>query len=128
MAKYHRAINKMIEGVQNDQSAWFDSLPSRHSLFQCQQWKYQDNFWNMFKVNNKDTRMTSVTLFWGVIVNLEQISDSHLKFLLTTLNNSLLRFRYFTYVGRQQILDCFLYHLINTLRTVFWDCCFFFQL
>ena len=37
---------------------WF---PSRHLLFQNQQWKHQNNFWNLFKINNKRTRMTS---FW----------------------------------------------------------------
>ena len=30
---------------------------------QSQQWKHQDNVWNRFKVNNKDTRTTSMTLF-----------------------------------------------------------------
>ena len=29
---------------------------SRHLLVQNQQWKHQDNEWNLLKVNNKDTR------------------------------------------------------------------------
>ena len=41
-------------------------LPSCHLLVQSQQWKYQSNTWNMFKVNNKNTRATSMTF------NLEQ--------------------------------------------------------
>ena len=34
-------------------------LPCRHLLVQSQQWKHQNNVWNMFKINNKDTWMTS---------------------------------------------------------------------
>ena len=37
--------------------------PSRHLLVQSQQWKHQNNVWNRFKVNIKDTRMTSMTSF-----------------------------------------------------------------
>ena len=29
---------------------------------QSQQWKYQKNVWNLFKVNNKYIRTTSITL------------------------------------------------------------------
>ena len=39
------------------------SLPSQHLLVQGQQWKYQNNVWSMFKVNNKDKRTTSLTSF-----------------------------------------------------------------
>ena len=28
------------------------------------QWKHQNNVWNLYKVNNKDTRATSMTSFW----------------------------------------------------------------
>ena len=35
--------------------------PSRHLLIQSQQWKNQYNGWNLFEVNNKDTKTTS---FW----------------------------------------------------------------
>ena len=34
-------------------------LPSRHLTITCQQWKQQNN---LFKVNNKDTRTTSLIL------------------------------------------------------------------
>ena len=36
----------------------------RHLLVQSQQWKHQNNVWNLFKVNSKDTRTTSLTSFW----------------------------------------------------------------
>ena len=39
-------------------------LPSRALLVQSQQWKHQSNVWKLFKVNNKDTRTTSMTSFW----------------------------------------------------------------
>ena len=39
-------------------------MPSWHLLVQSQQWKHQNNVWNMFKVNNKDTKTTSLTSFW----------------------------------------------------------------
>ena len=39
------------------------SLPSRR-LVQSQQQKYQNNMWNLFKVNNKDSRTTSLTSFY----------------------------------------------------------------
>ena len=37
--------------------------PSRYLLVQSPQWQYQNNVWNLFKVNNKDTRMTSLRSF-----------------------------------------------------------------
>ena len=39
-------------------------IPNRHCLVQNKQWKYQNNVWNPFKVNNKNTRTTAVTSFW----------------------------------------------------------------
>ena len=38
--------------------------PIQYSLIQRQQWKHQDNVPNMFKVDNKETRMTLMTSFW----------------------------------------------------------------
>ena len=35
-------------------------LLSWHLFVQHQQWKHQENVWNLLKVNNKDTRMTSL--------------------------------------------------------------------
>ena len=37
--------------------------PSQHLLVQSQQWKHQKNVRNLFKVDNKDTRTTSMTSF-----------------------------------------------------------------
>ena len=34
-------------------------LPSWYLLFQSKQWKQQNNAWNLFRFNNKDTRRTS---------------------------------------------------------------------
>ena len=36
---------------------------SQHLLVPNQQWKHQNNVWNLFKVNNKDTRTTSMKSF-----------------------------------------------------------------
>ena len=32
------------------------SLPSRYLLVKSQEWKHQDNVWNLFKISNKDFR------------------------------------------------------------------------
>ena len=37
---------------------------SQNLLIESQQWKHQNNVWNLSKVNNKNTRMASVTPFW----------------------------------------------------------------
>ena len=39
--------------------------------FQSQQWKHQNNMWNLFDSNNKDIKTTSLTSF-GVFVTFEQ--------------------------------------------------------
>ena len=38
--------------------------PSPNSFVQSQQWNHQNNVINQFKCNNKNTRTTSLTLFW----------------------------------------------------------------
>ena len=38
----------------------------RYLLVQNQQWKYQKNVWNLFKVNSKDTRTMSLASFWCI--------------------------------------------------------------
>ena len=40
--------------------------PNRYLLVQSQQWKHQNNLWILFKVNNKDTKITSMTSFWFI--------------------------------------------------------------
>lgn len=37
--------------------------PSRYLPVQSGQWKHLNNVWNLFKINNKDNKMTSVTSF-----------------------------------------------------------------
>ena len=49
-------------------------FPSRYLLVQSQQWKYQNNVWNLFKVNNKETR------------TMNDVIDIFLKSLLLTLS------------------------------------------
>ena len=39
-------------------------VPSRYLLFESQQWKHENNVWNLFKAINKDTRMILLTSFW----------------------------------------------------------------
>ena len=38
--------------------------PNQHLFVQSQQWKHQNNVWNLFKVSNKNTRRTSMPAFW----------------------------------------------------------------
>ena len=51
-------------------TAYYESFNCRYIvtswylLVQSQQWKHQNNMRNLFKVNRKDTRTTSLTLFW----------------------------------------------------------------
>ena len=44
------------------------------SMVQYQQLKHQKKLSNMFKVNNKNSRTTSMMLFWCFIVNFEHMS------------------------------------------------------
>ena len=37
---------------------------SKHLITASQWWKHQSNVWNMFKINNKATRIMSTTSFW----------------------------------------------------------------
>ena len=39
---------------------------SRYLILQSSQWKIRNNVWNMFKVNNKDTKTTSMTSVFTV--------------------------------------------------------------
>ena len=49
--------------VQNKLSSTIHLL-SQHLPVQSRRWKHQMNVWNLLKVNNKDTRLMSVTSFW----------------------------------------------------------------
>ena len=39
-------------------------LPIQHLLVKCQQWNHQIKVWNLLKVDNKDTKTSSLTSFW----------------------------------------------------------------
>ena len=43
-------------------------LPNRRLLVQSKQWKHLNNLWNLFKVNNKDTRTMSLSSLGVFIV------------------------------------------------------------
>ena len=36
----------------------FMDFPNQHLFVQSQQWKQHSNIWNLFKINNKNTRTT----------------------------------------------------------------------
>ena len=55
------------------------SYPSRDLPTQSQQWKFNNSVWDLFKVNNKDTRTRHWRRCRGFIVNFEQ--RFHLLFL-----------------------------------------------
>ena len=38
-------------------------LRCRYLLFQSRQWKRKNDAWNLYKISNQDTRMTSLTSF-----------------------------------------------------------------
>ena len=42
---------------------WAYIVPNRHLLINSQQWKQQDNVWNILKVKNKETRTTLTSKF-----------------------------------------------------------------
>ena len=65
-------------------------LLRRHLIVQRQHSKHQKNMWNLFRVNNKDTRMKSVRSFRCVfIANFEQIYYIFVVFLLFTLKKKI---------------------------------------
>ena len=53
-----------ISSLEETSSRNFVHPLSRQLLVQSQQRKHQNNVWNLFKVNNKDTRRTSATSLW----------------------------------------------------------------
>ena len=50
----------------------------------------QNNMWNLFKVNNKDTRTTSLMLLFVFIVSFEQVSHIVYVFSLHGATNDIL--------------------------------------
>ena len=57
-------LHELLLRTPLDDSCIKDWLPTWHLLAQSQQCKHQDNVWNLFKINNKVTRMTLMTLLW----------------------------------------------------------------
>ena len=50
--------------------------PIQYLLVQSQQWRHQNNEPNMFKVNNKKTRMTLFTSFWCLLLNILDVVNA----------------------------------------------------
>ena len=53
----------VFKSANSAKTNWFQNEQT-YLLVQSQQWKHQNNMWNLFKVNNKDTRTTSLTLLF----------------------------------------------------------------
>ena len=79
------------------------SLPSRHLLVQSQQWKQQNNMWNIFRVNKKETRMTSMALFWRHYCKLWIDFTRYFDVSIVTLNMLMPVGIYLVYFGRSGI-------------------------
>ena len=59
----------------------YESVPTSIKIVQSQQWKHQEYEWNLFKVNNKDTRVTYSRYILSFCKNLRSrvMSASFLK-------------------------------------------------
>lgn len=59
--------NKMIFAIISCSAAFMETVCfqrlSQHSRIQSQQWKQKNNKWNLFRIYNKDTRVTLLTSF-----------------------------------------------------------------
>ena len=72
-------------------------LLSWHLFVQHQQWKHQENVWNLLKVNNKDTRMTSLMcLYCSLWANKCRMDKflSNMLFFLTNVFIEKLHYKY----------------------------------
>ena len=58
---------------------------NRDLLIQCEQWKYQNNVWNLFIESNKNTKLRHWRRSGAFIVNFELISQVILVFSWLTL-------------------------------------------
>ena len=65
----------------------FVKLTLKGLIAKSQQWKYQNNVWNLLKVNSKNTKTTSMLSFWVFIANITQISYTVMVCPLFYLNN-----------------------------------------
>ena len=58
-SEFSSTLAKTIKGYR-----WrFSLLPRKQILGQSQQYKHYKKVWNMFKINNEETRKSSLTLF-----------------------------------------------------------------
>ena len=51
-------------------------IPNWHLLFQSQEWKHQNNVWNLFKVRNKDRRLWRQPSVFIFNFEMEQVNNS----------------------------------------------------
>ena len=71
-----RFSNTILKDIVFIVFCWFrvNNNPSWYLLVWSQQWKHQNNVWNLFRVNNKDTRTTSWCCFDAFVVNFEHFT------------------------------------------------------
>ena len=69
MHNFYMIWRSYVHSVQVACPLVFCKLPYQHLHCQNQQWKHQNDAWNLFLVNNKYTRMTSVTSLWSLTLN-----------------------------------------------------------
>ena len=92
----------------------FDYLFIRPVLVQSQQWKHQNNAWNLFKVNNKDTRTTSlVVLLSLLLISKIKISEKLNWAMLYVLKNA--------HLNKNDRFSLQYPHLNETLHRLFID-------
>ena len=60
---YCKSWNERVSIILEKQ-IYIELLLSWHVLAQSQQWKHQNNVWNLLKAKNNDNRATSLTSFW----------------------------------------------------------------
>ena len=93
-------------------------LPSRYLLVQSEQWKQYNNVWNLFKVNNKDTRKTWISLSDGIDIIWQTIilcKRRKWSFILDYIH--LIRMNYIYAPGRYPFPSCNVN--INLLPVIF---------
>ena len=83
---YHQAVmlkkQIMLNYILVIYPKFYNSFLCRHLLVQIQQGKHRNNVWNMFRVNDENTRTTSLPLFWCLYFDFEWISYINQEFVL----------------------------------------------
>ena len=69
----------MLPKLEITREFYWSTFSYRYLLARSQKWKHQKNVWNLFKVDNNDTRTTSITSFL-CYVNFEHFSVSTVDF------------------------------------------------